>query len=87
MMPAAPSSTAAGPGLQQIGPRARIAKAADAIAEGCLLPRHIKVLHEGKVVFVQLRDRPACAGDDDQDIGGLGVAIGGVPLRSLDADG
>ena len=87
MMPGTPGRAVDRAGLKQIGTGPGIAKRGDAVAEGGHLTGDLKVLHEGEVIFVQLCHRPSGAGDNDQQIGRLGIAIGGHSLGCLHIDG
>lgn len=87
MMTCFPGSPVDGFGLEEVGSCSGIAEGADAVAEGGDLPRNFEVFHEREMVFVQFGDRPAGAGDNDQEIGRVGVAIGREALGGLDADG
>ena len=75
MMTSAPWRPIVGSCLQEVGSCPRVAEGGDVAAEACGLTWHLKMLHEGEVITVQFNDRRAAAGDNDQDVGRVGVAI------------
>lgn len=86
-MAAAPSGTVDGLYLDEVGTGADIAERSDVVAEGGLLPWHLKVLHEREVVLGEVCHGPAAAADENEDVGGMGVAIGGSASRGLGREG
>ena len=87
MMAGAPGGAVDGLDLEEVGPGADIAEGGDVVAEGGLLAGHFEVLHEGEVIFGQICDRPTTAADEHEDVGGMGVAIGGGTCRGLGGNG
>ncbi len=75
MMARAPWCAVVGPCLQEVGSCPCVAEGSDVAAEACGLTGHLKMLHEGEVITVQFNDRRAAAGDNDQDVGRVGIAI------------
>ena len=63
MMAATPWGTIDGLNLKQVGTGARVAERGDVVAEWSLLTWHFEILHQGEVIFGQIRDRPTTAAD------------------------
>jgi hypothetical protein len=84
---AAPWGAVDGLDLEKVGAGADVAEGGDVVAEGRLLAGDFEVLHQGEVIFGQICDRPTAAADEHEDVGGMGVAIGGGASRGLGGNG
>lgn len=87
VMAAAPGGTVDGLDLEQVGTGTDVAEGGDVVAEGGLLAGDFEVLHQGEVIFGEIGDGPAAAADEHEDVGGMGVAIGGGTGGGLGGDG
>lgn len=83
----APGGAVDGLDLEEVGAGADVAEGGDVVAEGGLLAGDFEVLHQGEVIFGELGDRPAAAADEDEDVGGMRVAIGGGTCGGLGGNG
>lgn len=77
MMTATPRGAVDWLHLKQISAGADIAEGGDVVAKRGLLSRHLEVLHQCEMILGEVRDRPASAADEHENVGGMRVAIGG----------
>ena len=87
MVARAPWGTVIGLCLEQVGSGAGVAEGGNITAEAGGLAGRFKVLHECEVVAAELDDGGAATGDDDEDVGRVGVTVTSRALGTLNADG
>ena len=87
VLAADPVGAADGADLDEVGAGAVVAEGDDVVAEGGGLAGDFEVLHDGEVVFGEVDNGPAAAGDEDEEVGGLGVAVVGGAGDGLGVDG
>lgn len=87
VMAGAPGGAVDGLDLEEVGAGADVAERGDVVAEGGLLAGDFEVLHQGEVIFSEIGDGPAAAADEHEDVGGMGVPIGGGTGGGLGGDG
>lgn len=87
VMAGAPRGAVDGLDLEEVGAGADVAEGGDVVAEWGLLAGDFEVLHQGEVIFGEIGDGPAAAADEHEDVGGMGVAIGGGSSGGLGGNG